>query len=484
MRTVHLSGEIDFEGWREAARTLRLEGIEPAHARFVVGNDIGGLFNDASLASRQDIKPFKVPKAFVDLAGQVILHRDTDRFDLMYRLLWRLQDEPDLIRITSDRDVARATEMAKNVSRASHKMKAFVRFRQQGTGELERWIAWFEPTHRVLEKTAPFFARRYANMRWSILTPDGTAHWDLQSLSYGPPARKEDAPQEDEVEEFWKTYYASTFNPARLRTKAMQAEMPKSYWKNLPEADLISGMIAGATGRTEQMVSAEAPAPNRRFEQVRAPRIDRSVTDDFVPSSLETLNKALDGCRRCPLWRDATQPVCGQGPKSAALMIVGEQPGDQEDISGQPFIGPAGEILNSALDKAGLDRGNVYLTNAVKHFKHAVQGRCRLHKTPSAAEIDHCRWWLSHERELVQPRLTVAMGASAVRGLTGRTVKMSEVRGSIIESDNGPVLVTYHPAYILRHPDPDERKRAEIAFVQDLASAGIYIGGEPKRDDG
>ena len=477
MRTVHLTGETDFDGWRDAARALRLEGVEPARVRFVVGEAQDSLFQSESPASA-GAPAFKVSKAFVDLAREVILHRDADRFDLLYRLLWRLQDEPDLIRITSDRDVARAVEMAKNVSRASHKMKAFVRFRQQGEGADEQWIAWFEPAHRVVEKTAPFFARRYANMRWTILTPDGSAHWDRETLSFGPPAHKEDAPQDDEVEDFWKTYYASTFNPARLRTKAMQAEMPKSYWKNLPEAELIAGMIAGATGRTEAMVTAPAPRPNRRFDQVKAPTVARPVTDDVVPESLETLKAALEGCRRCPLWRDATRPVCGQGGRQARLMVVGEQPGDQEDLTGVPFVGPAGQVLDKALASAGLAREDLYLTNAVKHFKHEARGRQRLHKTPSVAEIDHCRWWLDHERALVKPELVVAMGASAARAIMGHSVSVNDLRGRIEEGADGAVLVTYHPAYILRHPDPRERLRAAGAFAADFALAAAYLGAK------
>ena len=475
MRTVYLAGEDDFEGWRDAARALRIEGVEPSRVRFVVGDGQGALFSDVPVPLAPSDKPFRVSKAFMGLAQDVILHRDAGRFDLLYRLLWQLQEQPDLLKVASDRDVRAALEMAKNVSRASHKMKAFVRFRQQGEGDDERWIAWFEPAHRVLQKTAPFFMRRYTNMRWSILTPDGSAHWDLHQLSFGPPARKEDAPQQDEVEDFWKTYYASTFNPARLRTKAMQSEMPKSYWKNLPEAELIADMIAGATGRTEQMVKAEASEPNRRFDQARARIIDRTNTDDVVPQSIEALNIAMAGCRRCPLWRDATQAVCGAGPKQASLMIVGEQPGDQEDLSGAPFVGPAGQVLDGALTVAGLNRQDIYLTNAVKHFKHTVQARRRMHRTPAASEIDQCRWWLSHERQLVKPRLIVAMGASAARGIFGHAVNVADIRGQIQNGPEGMVLVTYHPAYILRHPDPAERTRAKAAFEADLKQSADYL---------
>lgn len=474
MRAVYLAGETDFEAWRDAARKLRLEGIEPSRVRFIAGEPQQGLFDDTPAPANVAASPLKVSKAFFGLAQDVVLHRSSSRFDLLYRLLWRLQDEPDLMKVTSDRDVRQALDLAKNVGRASHKMKAFVRFRQQGEGTDERWIAWFEPAHRVLEKTAPFFVRRYANMNWSILTPDGTAHWDTEHLIFGAAARKEDAPQDDEIEDFWKTYYASTFNPARLRTKAMQSEMPKSYWKNLPEAELIAEMIAGATGRTEAMVAAPAPEPNRRFDQVKAPVVVRALTDDLVPQSLDELNEALTGCRRCPLWRDATQPVCGAGVKSARLMIVGEQPGDHEDLSGQPFIGPAGQVLDEALRAASLPRDGLYLTNAVKHFKHEVRERKRLHRTPLVSEVNACRWWLEHERRLVQPDLIVAMGATAARAVLGHPVNVAQVRGQIQKRPEGSVLITYHPAYILRHPDPAERARAKADLHSDLKIAADF----------
>jgi probable DNA metabolism protein len=236
MPTAELANETDFDGWRNAARAFRLAGVEPADARFVVAGSAGtdSLFDTPSEHPREgDAREFSVPKAFVDLAQEVILHRSADRFDLMYRLLWRLRDEPDLMKVVSDRDVADAMERAKNVSRASHKMKAFVRFRAVPDEAGETYVAWFEPAHRVLEKTSGFFVRRFTTMRWSILTPDGSCFWDGEALTFGPPASAADAPQDDEIEEFWKTYYASTFNPARLKVQTMQGEMPKRYWNTL-----------------------------------------------------------------------------------------------------------------------------------------------------------------------------------------------------------------------------------------------------------
>ncbi|WP_338575490.1 UdgX family uracil-DNA binding protein [Brevundimonas olei] len=475
MQTAVLADPLDFDGWREAARRLRLAGVEPARVQFVVGQSFGGLFDEAAALPRVD-GAFSVPRTFWETATQLIQHRSDDRFDLMYRLLWRLKDQPNLMAVLSDRDVAEAADRVKAVRRAAHKMKAFVRFRQAEDETGEHWGAWFEPAHRVLPATAPFFARRFSTMRWSILTPDGSAHWNGEALTYGPPADQAQAPREDAMEEFWRTYYASTFNPARLRLQVMRSEMPKRYWKNLPEAALIPELTADASVRTEAMVTQPAPRPNERFQRVRAPAIDRATTDDLVPETLDDLARGVQGCRRCPLWRDATQGVCGEGPARAGLMVVGEQPGDQEDLAGRPFVGPAGRLLDTMLEAAGLDRRDLYLTNAVKHFKHEPRGKRRLHKTPNAGEVQACRWWLDHERRLVKPRLILALGATAGLALLGRKPAVQAERGQIITADDGArVLLTVHPAYLLRLPDPTTRDKERARFLADLAVASAEL---------
>lgn len=477
MQVAVLAGETDFEGWRKAARAFRLANVTPERAAFRIGAEGEGLFDQRLPPAAPAAAPFSVPKVFVDLAGDVILHRSADRFDLLYRLLWRLGSEPDLMKIVTDKDVADALERAKNVSRASHKMKAFVRFRQVEVDEGERWIAWFEPAHRVLEKTAPFFARRFTTMRWSILTPDGAVAWDGEGLAFGPPATRDMAPAEDEIEEFWKTYYASTFNPARLKTRAMQAEMPRRYWRNLPEAALIPELVAQSTVRTEAMVAAPAPQPNARLARTlsRLNR-DQSFDEGFVPSTLEELDLAVQACRRCPLWRDATQGVCGEGPKKARLMIVGEQPGDQEDLAGHPFVGPAGKVLDDALKEAGIEREDVFVTNAVKHFKHEPRGKRRLHKTPNAAEVSACRWWLDAERRLVRPRVIVTLGGTAALGVLGRKVAVTKERGQGIDlSDGARAVLTVHPSYLLRIPDAAAKAAERDRFVADLKQARTLL---------
>lgn len=469
MKVAALAHETDFDGWRSAARTFRQGRVTPGEAVFRVGETAGGLFDDC-LQSSAPGGGFAVPQAFVGLAREVILHRSEDRFDLMYRLLWRLQGEPDLMKVVTDVDVADALERARNVSRASHKMKAFVRFRQVSDAEGKRWVAWFEPAHRVVEKTAPFFMRRFTTMRWSILTPDGSAIWDGQTLTLGPPTTREMASTEDEIEEFWKTYYASTFNPARLKTKAMQAEMPKRYWKNLPEAALIQELVAQSAVRTETMVATPAAAPNLRLAKTLARMTrDRSFDEGFVPSTLEELGHAVQACRRCPLWRDATQGVCGEGPKKARLMIVGEQPGDQEDLTGRPFVGPAGGVLDAALAEAGIDRDDVFVTNAVKHFKHEPRGKRRIHKTPLISEVSACRWWLDAERRLVKPKVIVTMGSTAALGVLNRKVVVTRERGEAIDQPDGSrVVLTVHPSYLLRLPDEAARVAERGRFVEDL----------------
>lgn len=486
MKTAVLASETDFDGWRVAAREMRLDGVEPAAVRFVVAGaeGQGGLFDtphpthSRPHGDERKESEFSVPAAFVDLAQSVILHRSADRFDLMYRLLWRLRDEPDLIKVISDRDVADAMERVRNVSRASHKMKAFVRFRQTHDAQGEAWVAWFEPAHRVLERTAPFFQRRFTTMRWSILTPDGSAHWDAETLSFGAAATRDMAPAEDEIEAFWKTYYASTFNPARLKLKAMQGEMPKSYWKNLPEAALIPGLTAASRERTETMVAAPAPAPNARFARAVARDLHAARPDaEAIPEGVAEVERGVQACRRCPLYRDATQGVCGEGPKAARLMIVGEQPGDLEDLAGKPFVGPAGQVLDEALKAAGVDRADVYVTNAVKHFKHEPRGKRRLHKTPDAGEVTACRWWLDAERRLIQPKLVLALGATAGLALLGRKPAVTRERGQALALDDGSVgMLTVHPAYLLRLPDRAAQAGARRTLVEDLTAARRLIG--------
>jgi DNA polymerase len=192
--------------------------------------------------------------------------------------------------------------------------------------------------------------------------------------------------------------------------------------------------------------------------------------------ALEALREEAAGCKRCPLWKPATQTVFGEGPADADLLFVGEQPGDQEDLAGRPFVGPAGQLFDRALAEAGVDRGRAYVSNAVKHFKYEPRGKRRIHAKPNGAEIEACRWWIEQERDIVKPALTVALGATAAQSLIGRVVTISRVRGSPIRLDDGSECwVTVHPSFLLRVPD-EERKREEYArFVDDLRRIGQRV---------
>jgi probable DNA metabolism protein len=316
MPVVRLASETDFDGWREAARDLRARGVPPAEVLWTVdGADLFAAEAPADPVRAAAAAPaFSVPREFMALAEGVVLHRSGERFDLLYRLLRRLEGEPHLLQVASDPDVGRARTLARQVSQAAHKMKAFVRFREVADVDgVEAYVAWFEPPHRVAEATAPFFARRFANMRFSILTPDVCVHWDTRALAFTPGADPADAPAEDALEDYWRTYYASIFNPARLNPKMMQKEMPKRYWRNLPEARLIPELIARAEAQVEEMVRQAPTEPSRRIMRA-AQRASRDAPfDGQAPTTLEEVAAGVQLCRRCDLWRDATQGSRARG---------------------------------------------------------------------------------------------------------------------------------------------------------------------------
>ncbi|HYC02056.1 MAG TPA: UdgX family uracil-DNA binding protein [Azospirillaceae bacterium] len=458
---VRLDGPVDLAGWRAAARRLVLCGVPPEAVTW----DGADLFGAAPIPDPPPAAlPFTVPRDFIELAEAVVCHRDPERFALLYRLLWRLVTEtPALLEIASDPEVHRARAMAKSIGRDVHKMHAFVRFKERDG----HYLAWFEPDHHIVERAAPFFARRFSSMRWSILTPGRSAHWDGETLSFAAGASRRDVPDEDALEAYWRTYFANIFNPARLKVDAMKAEMPQKYWRNLPEARLIRPLIQEAGKRVAEMVAAQPTLPTARAERWGC---------GAMPERQET---ELQACRRCPLWQPATRAVPGEGPANAALMLVGEQPGDQEDLAGRPFVGPAGQLLDRALAEAGIVRAETYVTNAVKHFKYTPQGKRRIHQKANAGEIDACRWWLEEEIRTVKPARIVALGATAGRALLGRDVAVQRERGVVTELAKGrTLLLTVHPSYLLRLPDEAARKAEYARFVQDLRRAAEL--GDPR----
>lgn len=430
-----------------------------------------------------------VPPAFLDLCRYVACHRDEGRWALLYRMLFRIANgERHLLELHSDDDVRRAVTMEKAVRRDAHKMKAFVRFVeipadrvrpepdapargvQRISSEVE-YVAWHRPDHRPLRLTAPFFAERFASMRWTTLTPDESAAWDGSRIAFGDgvprSAYQEDwAPQDDELANLWLTYYGSIFEPARIKLSAMRKEMPARHWPTLPETRILPELLAAAPARVEAMMSKLKGWP--------------TTAADFLPQkiTLPSLKKASKGCQGCPLFEPATQTVFGEGPDDARIVLVGEQPGDEEDKKGKPFVGPAGRLLDEALEEAGVKRERIYVTNAVKHFKFLLRGKRRMHQNPNRSEVLACRAWLEKEVEVVQPDVLVCLGATAATSVLGPAFRVTKSRGQLFQSELCPQTVaSWHPSAILRTPDREAAALKREELVTDLRyAAGLVTG--------
>lgn len=342
-----------------------------------------------------------------------------------------------------------------------HKMHAFLRFRLTTDSEgTERYVAWFEPEHHILEAAASFFIERFPSLHCSTLTPLGSLHWNGEKLDIGPAAKRGDAPASDAMEITWRSYYESVFNPARVNPKAMQTSMPKKYWRNMPEAQAIPGLIRPAPARVQVMIEQEAVMSTRRNPEKAV-----AAMADQEPKTLKALNRLIAVSE--PLVPGATKAVLGEGPEGAAIAFVGEQPGDQEDQEGRPFVGPAGQLLNRALEEVGIDRRQVYVTNAVKHFKFEQRGKRRIHQKPTTGEVKHYRWWLMKELSFVRPHIVVALGATAALALAGKAVSVTQARGETTFGDfHG--YITVHPSYLLRLPDESAKQAAYDDFRADL----------------
>ncbi len=480
--TIRMGPGGGFETWREKARGLIAAGV--SSDRVLWEEEEAGLFPEATVPAEQAAaERFKVPSSFVNLARAASCCADSRRWGLLYRLLWRLTwgGEKNLLEIPSDADVAMARSFAKKVRWEIHKMHAFVRFRKTGEAEVgrERYAAWFEPDHWIVEAAAPFFRDRFPHMDWSVFTPKGCAHWIGGEMGFTPGVERDPCGNPDMLEDAWRTYYRSIFNPARVKIRMMRSEMPERYWKNLPEADLIPELIRESRTRVRSMF--EEPGRElrtiRRNAYLQGLRGRERSSEGGVPAlrdaSLEELAEMVRACRSCPLWERATCAVFGTGPVDARLMIVGEQPGDREDLAGRPFVGPAGSLLDQALAEAGIDRASAYLTNAVKHFKWEPRGKHRLHKNPDGGEIEACRPWLLAELSKIAPEVLILLGNTAARSLLGEGAKVSRHRGVV---RNAPlarkVILTVHPSFILRQPDKGSRQEEYRRFVADLRLAG------------
>jgi DNA polymerase len=464
----------DYAAWRNAARLLLTQSVPPEQVVWLSSSDRPALpFQQATDVEVREVareeRP-RVPRAFHSLAEIVACHRHPGRWDELYRLLWRVVHEGGAVLEQESLDeVRRLNDMAAQVRRDEHRMRAFVRFAPVSDHAGVRHVAWYEPDHLIVRRAAPFFADRFASMAWSILTPDLSVHWDRRSLSFtaGVPS----APVHDpgDVERLWCVYYESVFNPSRLNTRAMSREMPAKRWRRLPEAGVIPQLVTTAHQRTRRLETARTAATARAFVP---------PTDD-----LDALRQASSSCRGCRLHVDATQVVFGEGPRDAGIVLVGEQPGDAEDLIGRPFVGPAGDVLDRALAAAGLDRRTLYLTNAVKHFSFEPRGKWRIHRTPRLSETQACRPWLEAELTAIRPATIVALGSTAARALLGPQARVMRLRGRVLEGLAWArrVIVTVHPAAVLRSADEGERYLEML--VSDLKLAGAERAETMSRRD-
>ncbi len=421
MLDVGLASETDWEGWRRAVRALVLAGIPPDDVTWRVGA--------AGDALPEETGKFGVSRSVVELAEVAIQARDPGRFALLHRLV----ASPEEARL------AEAGRLALQVRAEAHRMRTQMRFLEVDG----RYIGWFAPRHFVLEANAQLLARRFSDVPTSILTPGGSAHWH------------EGAPG----------FLAADVMAGWSGNVADDAALA-AMWRASGDAWLAAARPGTAIPEADDLPEA----PRRPDRPALGPVV---LPADAVPDA--AADAAL--CTRCPLYAPATQTVFGEGPKGARLLFIGEQAGDQEDIVGRPFVGPAGQMLDRALEEAGIDRRLAYVTNAVKHFKFELRGKRRIHQKPNAGEVTACAVWLADERATLRPSLTVLLGGTAASAVLGRPVTIGRERGRPIEGTDGQRLfVTVHPSYLLRIPDAEAKAREYVAFVADLKVAAGLVG--------
>lgn len=472
----------DFASWRNEARKFLSRDVKPDHIIWP-GDDtelsfFGAMASDeprdvtktaaprnfgATTTGAGNVRPqeFKIDREFIELARFASCARDPKRWSLLYRILYRLKHEnKSLVKIVSDPDIVQALHLQKMVRTDIHKMHAFVRFKQTVLNGQDIYAAWHAPSHLCHEEAIPFFVRRFGDKPWIIFTPDKSAYYDGQSLHWGAGIPQHKFTIKDDFDEMWKSYYASIFNPARIKIKAMQKEMPKKYWQSLPEAEIIRDLLKRAPSRLQDMAKNQ--------------KVQAKVNEN---DSLQDIAGAARRCRACPLYEQATQTVFGEGPETAEIVIVGEQPGDNEDLAGRAFIGPAGEVLAGALQRAGLKREQIYITNAVKHFKFERRGKIRIHKKPSGTEMHACRPWLEAELKKIKPKVIIALGATAATSVLGRLPKIIEERGRLIKDSPyaDAIFISWHPSAILRAGNEDDSNEKREQLAQDIMKAVAYL---------
>jgi DNA polymerase len=458
-----------FDEWRTAARALLAHRVAPHTVQWISHKDDGDLFAhsiepDAAPPVQPGSAPVRISRKLMDMLQTAACCRVPDRWAFLYLVLWRWQRGEKDVLSAADTDGARLHGMVKAVRREEHDMHAYIRFRERREeAGAPRFVAWFEPSHDVLPQVARHFAARMGRITWMIATPEASVMWDGATLHSTGPLMRGPEDIDDAGEALWLTYYRSIFNPARLNADLMHGHIPSRFWKNLPEGSVVPAMVSQAAN------GARVVGQDRNVGQ-------RGGTT--IPIAAEKAQPArdapstLDACRRCELWKHATQAVPGTGPATARIMLLGEQPGDQEDLAGLPFVGPAGQLLERAMNEAEVERRAIYLTNAVKHFKWEPRGKRRMHKTPAQREVEACSYWLDSELAQINPQVIVALGSTALKAVTGNPhAALKDVLGQPFQHQGRWIVTVYHPSYILRVPGEDMKAQAFQVMVDGLREA-------------
>jgi DNA polymerase len=453
---IHFDGS--FEGWQQQARVLLHRHLPPDEVEWIEAGTQPTLFGEETkLGGDAKQSRVRVPKRFLELARTVAAFRDAKKWRLLYSALWRIGHENhDLLKVETDDEVIQLLRMEDAVNRDVHRVHAFVRFSKLTDESGERFVAWYKPDHKSVKLAAPFFAKRFAAMRWSILTPDASAHWNGSELIFSDGVETPPDSGKDGWEDLWCKYYATTFNPARTNLSMMRSEMPVRFWKHMPETENLPSLLTQAPKRVESMMSSGDQAAG---------------AGQFMPENadLDQLRAAIQTCHGCDLYAHATQAVFGEGPASARIVFIGEQPGDKEDRAGRPFVGPAGEVFDRALREANIPRQEVYVTNAVKHFSFEERGTHRIHKTPRLSEVAACRPWMEAELARIGPEMLVCLGATAAKTVFGPQFRLTESRGRFLASRfSERTLVTYHPSAVLRAEGEKSKNDLYRLLVEDL----------------
>lgn len=434
----------DFQQWRLVCRFLLAGDHAPSEVMWCDQAEPEGLLTYRTVADLPANVSFRqsIPRPVLDWLRMIAHHRSPQRWEKMYRAIWRyFHGESNVLQLATDDLVADLNRLHRQVKRDCHKTKAFVRFKKV-SDEGQHYVAWHRSDHDVLPLVADFFSRRFTDMSWTIMTPWRSVSWDTKELTFGQGVSSDQAPQDEELERLWGEYYRRTFNPARIKVATMKREMPVRFWDTLPETQWIQQMLAEAPSRVDKMIQ-DGQAANRSAEQ-------------YLPEqlTLEQLKKRLPDCQGCDLCDNGTRPVSGSGPHRVKVMLVGEQPGDQEELAGEPFVGPAGQLLREVLEEIGQSADDVFLTNSVKHFRHVNRGGKCLHQKPTARQVIACQPWLAAEIAILKPKLVVGLGSTAMNSLLGHSRKLADLRGQWVSSWASPqTLITWHPAAILRSAD-------------------------------